>query len=78
VKARLAALWARWVVIAHAIGNFQARVLLSVFYFVLIPPFAVIVRLFKDPLELRPRPRQALWRAVPPRDASLTGARRQS
>ena len=29
-------------VIAPSIGNFQARVLLSVFYFVLVPPFALI------------------------------------
>ena len=45
--------WRRWKVIAHIIGNFQARVLLSLFYFVIVPPFAMIVKLVKDPLRLR-------------------------
>ena len=45
--------WRRWTVIAHVIGNFQARVLLSLFYFVIVPPFALIVKLAKDPLRLR-------------------------
>jgi len=35
-------IWARWKVVAPSIGNFQARVLLSVFYFVVVPPFALI------------------------------------
>ena len=45
--------WQRWTVIAHIIGNFHARVLLSLFYFVIVPPFALIVKLAKDPLQLR-------------------------
>jgi hypothetical protein len=46
-------LWARWKAIAHVIGNFQARVVLSVFYFVVFGPFGVAVRLFGDPLDIR-------------------------
>ena len=45
--------WQRWKVIAHIIGNFQARVLLSLFYFLIVPPFALIVKVRKDPLRLR-------------------------
>lgn len=52
----LRALWARWQVIAHKIGNFQARVLLSVFYFVVLGPFALVARMFSDPLHLKERP----------------------
>ena len=59
--ARLARAWARWKAIAHAVGNFQARVLLTVFYFVVVPPFAVIVKIWKDPLGLRPPTGETFW-----------------
>ena len=66
--------WERWKVIAHAIGTFQARLLLSVFYFVVVPPFALIVKV-KDPLGLR---RQGGgWTERPIVDASSESARRQ-
>ncbi|HEY2994744.1 MAG TPA: hypothetical protein VGM22_18180 [Methylomirabilota bacterium] len=47
------ALWVRWKRIAHAIGTFQARVLLTVLYVVLLPPFTLIARLTADPMQLR-------------------------
>jgi hypothetical protein len=74
----LAALWARWKALAHVIGNFQARVLLSILYFVLIPPFGVLVQVLMDPLELRRRPRESFWLPLARRNTSLVGARRQS
>jgi hypothetical protein len=46
-------LWARWKVIARTVGNFQSRVLLSIFYFFFLAPFGVGVRLSSDPLRLR-------------------------
>lgn len=45
-------LWERWKIIAHKIGDFQARLLLSVFYFTVLVPFAVGVKVFSDPLPL--------------------------
>lgn len=74
----LRTLWKRWQVIAHAIGNFQARLLLSVLYFVLIPPFSLIVRTMMDPLQLRGPRRATFWTATPPKTASLARARGQS
>ncbi len=53
LRPSLLRLWERWKVIAHVIGNFQARVLLTVFYFVIAPPFALVVTLGRDPLSLR-------------------------
>ena len=50
--ATLKLLWAAWKHLAHKIGNFQARLLLTVFYFVIVAPFALKVRLFSDPLQL--------------------------
>ncbi len=71
--------WIRWKRLAHVIGNFQARVLLTVFYFVIVPPFALIVRLLKDPLTLRrPRTAKTFWIERPPEGAPAERARRQS
>jgi hypothetical protein len=60
--------WARWKVVAHVIGNFQARVLLTLFYFVVVPPFALIVKLFKDPLALRGGAAESYWVSRPAPD----------
>ena len=68
--------WERWKVVAHVIGTFQARVLLSVFYFVVVPPFALIVKM-KDPLGLRRRDRARGWIERPAADTSFESARRQ-
>jgi hypothetical protein len=46
-------LFARWKVIAHKIGEFQSRLLLSVFYFVVFAPFAVGIKTFSDPLQIK-------------------------
>jgi hypothetical protein len=66
--------WERWKLIAHAIGDVQARVLLSLFYFVIVAPFAAGVKLLSDPLALRAR-------AVPgwlPRPAGADDAETQA
>ncbi len=77
IKGWLLPLWERWKVIAHVIGNFQARVLLSLLYFVLIPLFGLLVRILMDPLQLRRRSRESFWLATPHKEQSLTDARRQ-
>jgi hypothetical protein len=71
-------LWERWKSIAHAIGNFQARILLSAFYFLLLSPFGLGVKLFADPLRLKKRD---LPRWLPRKVESIErweSARRQS
>jgi hypothetical protein len=45
--------WERWKLIAHKIGNFQSRVLLNAFYFLILMPFGLGVTLFSDPLRLK-------------------------
>jgi hypothetical protein len=47
-------LWAAWKRIARKIGDFQARVLLTVFYFVFLAPFALVMSRTSDPLALKP------------------------
>ena len=69
--------WARWTVIAHIIGNFQARVLLTLFYFVVLPPFALIVKLFTDPLGLREPRGGSDWVVRPAAEPPERAGRRQ-
>lgn len=46
-------LWARWKVIAARAATFQARILLTIFYWTVVPLFAFGLRLFRgDPLGL--------------------------
>jgi hypothetical protein len=72
-----ARLWERWTVIAHIIGNFQARVLLTAFYFLIAPPFALIVKVFKDPLGLRPPAGKGYWLERAGMDPAAEAGRRQ-
>jgi hypothetical protein len=48
----LSRLWARWKIIARKIGDIQSRLLLCVFYYSILAPVGVAVRLLSDPLRL--------------------------
>lgn len=72
---KLKALWEGWKRIAHIIGNFQARVLLTVLYAILVLPFGVIVRLFSDPLRIKQRPAQ--WIDHPQEAQDMSWAHKQ-
>ena len=43
----LKALWSAWKRLAHKIGNFQARVLLTILYAIVVLPFGLAARLFR-------------------------------
>lgn len=68
-------IWQAWKHIAHKIGNFQARVILTVFYAVLMFPFGMAARLFSDPLRIKSRPSQ--WLDHPDEACDLQWAKRQ-
>ncbi len=53
--------WQRWKRIARRIGDVQARILLIVFYFTVLAPFALVVRWATDPLAIKPGTPQG-WR----------------
>lgn len=61
-------LWEAWKRIARRIGDFQARVLLTIFYAVLVLPFGLAVRFFADPLRVKRTPRAWLDRSDQPPD----------
>jgi hypothetical protein len=70
-------LWERWKVVARKIGDVQSRLLLCVFYFVILAPFGIAVRMLSDRLQLR-RQSRSQWL---PKESNTTGlwenARRQ-
>ena len=68
-------LWVAWKRIAHRIGDFQARVLLTLIYAVLVLPFGLAIRLFSDALKIKKRP--AKWIEHPHDVIDLEWARRQ-
>jgi len=69
--------WARWKVVARTLGTVQARVLLSAFYFLVVPPFALVMRARRDPLRLRAHRGSTGWIERPAGGASVEAARRQ-
>jgi hypothetical protein len=68
-------IWEAWKRIAQKIGDFQARVLLTVLYAVLILPFGLAVRWFSDPLRIKRRPQA--WLDHGDSSSTMDLARRQ-
>lgn len=60
------------------VGNFQARVLLTIFYLLLVGPIGLFLRWRNDPLKLRFQERTSYWLERETRDLTLEDARRQS
>jgi hypothetical protein len=46
--------WAAWKSFGRKLGDFQARLMLTMLYFVIVAPFSLLVRFFSDPLSLKP------------------------
>ena len=65
-------LWRGWQRIARLIGNLLSRIVTSFAYIVVLPLFAIGVRLFSDPLQLKPGP--AHWIPLPPPPTSVEEA----
>jgi hypothetical protein len=67
--------WQAWKELAKKIGNFQARVLLTIFYGILVLPFGLAIRLFSDPLRIKKLPTQ--WLDHPEEACDMQWAKRQ-
>jgi hypothetical protein len=73
----LSRLWQRWKAFAAELGDFQGRILLAWFYFVIVTPFGLLVRLSSDPLNLRIEQKTTGWVNRPAGNPDLDDARRQ-
>ena len=69
--------WRKWTAFAAEMGNYQGRVMLAFFYFVVVSPFGLLMRLFSDPLRMRRSQRVSFWVKRPELGAGLEDARRQ-
>lgn len=63
--------------VAWAIGDFQARVLLALFYFLILAPFALILRWKSDPLAIKPQAGTGWHPRSEREDGSTSWAQRQ-
>lgn len=68
-------LWSGWKRVAKVIGDFQARVLLTVLYFTVLLPFGLAMRVFGDRLHIKHRPEG--WQSGEPEAQDLAWAQRQ-
>ena len=54
-------LWQGWIRFGHWIGNVMSWVWMPLFYFVVVTPFALFVRLSSDPLRIRKPEGDSFW-----------------
>lgn len=74
-------LWERWKIIAKAIGRFNALVILTIFYFVILSPLGALFRLFGwNPLRTgaKERNKATNWQQVSNPQPDLETLKRQS
>ena len=71
-------LWERWKRIASKIGDFQARALMTVFYFLILGPVAMVLRWRSDPLAIKPRTPRGWSDSEEKAGVPMEQARRQS
>ena len=67
--------WEGYKRIARKIGDFQARVLLTLIYAVMVLPFGLVIRFFADSLRIKKQPTQ--WLDHPHEAMNIEWARRQ-
>ncbi len=70
-------IWEGWKRIGGYIGDFIGRLILTLLYFTLVLPFGLIMRLTRDPLNIRRRGLSA-WLAREPEETTIEAARRLS
>ncbi|MFN8441450.1 MAG: hypothetical protein U0175_11795 [Caldilineaceae bacterium] len=72
-------LWQRIKAIGHTIGDFQARLILTLLYAIFIVPVGAAMRFSEDVLQQRSRPiNGSYWQQKRAIDQDLHNARRQS
>lgn len=70
-------LWNGWKRIAKIIGNFQARIIFTLFYFAILWMAGFVVRLGSDPLNTKAKLRKTNWDNWDHPDQTLEDAGKQ-
>lgn len=68
--------WHNWKAFGQFLGDWLARVVLTIFYFTILIPFGLGVRLFADPLRIKKLP-NPYWRPRTTGDQSINDVLRQ-
>ncbi len=68
--------WERWKRIAHAIGVVQTRIIMFLFFIVVVLPVGLILRLLRDPLHFK-HPERTNWTPHRQEPHTLESAQRQ-
>ena len=76
----LRSLWNRWKAFGQKVADFQARLILTLVYFIIVLPFGLFVRWFSDPLQMKTRSesRESLWLPKHLDEPTLENSRSQS
>ncbi len=69
--------WAGWVKVGHAIGDFIGRLFLTIIYFTIVAPFGLITRFLNDPMRIKGDGRPE-WFARGDSESTIDDARRLS
>ena len=78
LKKIFSALWKGWMAFAKAIGYVQTRIILFIFYVLILGPVSIFLRLFRvNIMSIEPEKKQSFWQAKAPMDETLEGLQRQ-
>lgn len=66
--------WKKWRAFGQVMGDFVARIFMTVFYFTVAVPFGIGVRLLKDPLRLQSK--EVTWLKREEKEETIETARR--
>jgi len=66
--------WRKWRALGQVMGDFVARIFMTVFYFTVAVPFGIGVRWLKDPLHLKSK--EVAWLKREERHDTIETARR--
>ena len=70
-------LWRSWANFSSRMGSFHSRIVLSLFFFTVVTPFALAVRFLSDPLGIKHRNEMTHWLPRTGTDVDLEQFRRQ-
>ena len=70
-------IWEGWKAFGRLVGNFLARIVLTIFYFTVLVPFGLGTSSFSDQLGIKTRP-DKFWRTRETGVDTLEAARRQA
>jgi hypothetical protein len=77
IKQFFSTVWKYWKKVGEFLGNVIGRVFLMLFYFTVVLPFGLIMRLFGDPLDIRDKQTIPTWRERTSPEPTIEASRNQ-